>query len=798
MPEVDDILFPSGSYLVTKILSSTKSPRLDSGSITSEIENAVSEQNFALVVFLFPGENPERKFYSFVPEIFKTAGKEFFPLDAKKYNSKDFAYLKKVSQFLRNKSEFGSILFLLPHSERPSLQHLIPIFFLRPLHDRPEKIIEYTLGQKGLTREDRYTCEYLKFLNSRYTIPARFRTRSGENGSLQDSLPKLNHKYSIRFKLLGITTFILTASISGMIWLASLLFKENSSVLIQDYNLNLARLIGDVIESDLENLIYRTELFSTKLPSAKNFKVKGGVYIPDPPTNDVNEFFVQNPSVVAFLSFRKNAEDWTGELYYFNQAYIQDFPDLSGRIDPVFQANGVVYQKSRLNVRFVQNIQSDTGYPLIALSLPAPGNLVSKKTFVAIVSPSYFLKSFQSSRQGDFFELYLTDLAGQPILSTKPQVDIAKMPIVQKMLVSGIDNGSSRFEFQNSSYLGSFRILNRFGLGIISSVPEDKAFEAVYRIQKQNILLLIMILSVTFPIIYLFAKTLSIPIINLVQATRRIELGDYEVEITPSTNDEIGILTRSFSSMARGLHERQLIKEEFGKFVNPEIAERALKGKLSLGGERKHCTVFFSDIRNFTSLSESREPEEVVEILNEYFTEMVDCIQITGGVVDKFIGDAVMAHWGAITPRKEDARKAVDSALLMRLALIDLNQKLKEKGKPPIRIGCGINTGPVIAGQIGSQKRLEFTVIGDAVNLASRIEYLNKDFGSDILISESTYLALGENYHCLPMEPIFVRGKEKPQRTYIVLGKENDPQRPKSLQELQELIGMNPEAKGEK
>jgi adenylate cyclase len=183
-----------------------------------------------------------------------------------------------------------------------------------------------------------------------------------------------------------------------------------------------------------------------------------------------------------------------------------------------------------------------------------------------------------------------------------------------------------------------------------------------------------------------------------------------------------------------------------------------MRGEIKPGGLPKHATIFFSDIRGFTEKSENfthvfggEAPGRIVRWLNAYFTRMVECVVETGGVVDKFIGDAVMAHWGtaytAGSPEK-DAFNCVKAALRMRRALLEMNKdrKADDAANPPIRIGCGINTGMVIAGQIGSDERMEYTVIGDPVNLASRTEALNKPLGTDILITEDTYTLIGKYF----------------------------------------------------
>jgi adenylate cyclase len=236
----------------------------------------------------------------------------------------------------------------------------------------------------------------------------------------------------------------------------------------------------------------------------------------------------------------------------------------------------------------------------------------------------------------------------------------------------------------------------------------------------------------------------------------------------------------------------------FSHFTNLEVAKLAMRGDLSLGGGTKRATIFFSDIRSFTEISEKMEPVEVVEFLNDYMSRMVACVDATGGTVDKFVGDSVMAHWGTVTTAGSpaaDALNCVRAALAMRKALREFNRGRDGSDKQPhIRIGCGINTGDVVAGQIGSQERMEYTVIGDAVNLASRTEALNKPLHTDILITENTWKLVGRYLICEEMPPVRVKGKEKPVRLFAVVNlrvrKRGEQQQwPRTLRDVRALLG---------
>jgi class 3 adenylate cyclase len=339
-------------------------------------------------------------------------------------------------------------------------------------------------------------------------------------------------------------------------------------------------------------------------------------------------------------------------------------------------------------------------------------------------------------------------------------------------------------------YLKRIQSDEDYRLGVVLELEVDRVNEAVNQIFRWNILILVMVLSAAILTIYFFSKSLTVPIQSLVRAARKIEKGDYQLGLKLKGKDELGVLTGAFIDMGIGLEEKDRMKDAFGRFVNKEVADMAMKGEIGLGGERKQATVFFSDIRSFTAISEKLEPEEVVGFLNEYMTLMVDCVNRNHGFVDKYIGDAIMAVWGAPISYGSDEENCINAALEMRKVLIGFNRNRGGDKKPIIRIGCGINAGPVLAGQIGSSSRMEYTVIGDTVNLASRVESLNKPMGTDILITEQTKAVVGDIFDTVPMNKIKVKGKAEPQQIYAVLGRMDDPGRPRSLKDMREMVGI--------
>ena len=192
------------------------------------------------------------------------------------------------------------------------------------------------------------------------------------------------------------------------------------------------------------------------------------------------------------------------------------------------------------------------------------------------------------------------------------------------------------------------------------------------------------------------------------------------------TDDEIGLLAGAFNRMSEGLAERDQVRDLLGKVVSPAVAAELLRKDVTLGGEEREVTILFSDLRSFTSMCESRSAQEMLGVLNHYFTRMSAIVEAHRGVVDKYVGDAMMALFGAPLAGPDDADRAMETALEMSEALDELNREWQAQGRQALSFGIGINTDVVVAGNMGSQTRLNYTVIGDGVNLAARLQALTK------------------------------------------------------------------------
>ena len=266
------------------------------------------------------------------------------------------------------------------------------------------------------------------------------------------------------------------------------------------------------------------------------------------------------------------------------------------------------------------------------------------------------------------------------------------------------------------------------------------------------------------------ARRLSGPIIATQRALDTIARGDYSVRVAVDRTDEIGELQRLVNRVAEELSRREKMKDLMGKYMSKQVAEHVMAnaGDLALGGVRREVSVLFADVRGFTSYSEKHSAEDVTRTLNEYFQVVVEVIAAHEGVLDKFIGDGIMVVFGAPAPQPDHALRAVLTGLEMQAALNSLNLKRAQRGDDPIAIGIGVNTGIVVSGNLGSIERMEFTVIGDTVNLAARLE--GRAAQGQVLIGQNTYDKVRERVLAEHLGALPVKGKQAPVEIWLVKG----------------------------
>jgi adenylate cyclase len=262
-------------------------------------------------------------------------------------------------------------------------------------------------------------------------------------------------------------------------------------------------------------------------------------------------------------------------------------------------------------------------------------------------------------------------------------------------------------------------------------------------------------------LVLLVANSVLDPLRELVEAMRRVRAGDLSTRASVAAEDEMGMLTTSFNEMMDGLAEREALQEAFGSYVSPDAAQRVLRGGSVIEGEEAEVTIMFLDIRDFTSFAERHDAPDVVAFLNEFFGVVVPVITAHGGYVNRIMGDGLLAVFGAPEALPNHAEHAVASAL-------EIADRVKETQGDSLRIGIGLNSGPVVAGTITGGPKLEYTVTGDAVNVASRVEGLTKRTGDTVLCTETTRRFAGASASLEARGELAVQGKTEPLRVYEV------------------------------
>ncbi len=303
----------------------------------------------------------------------------------------------------------------------------------------------------------------------------------------------------------------------------------------------------------------------------------------------------------------------------------------------------------------------------------------------------------------------------------------------------------------------------------------DTGFAALLAVRNALALAALASLIVAMIAGAVFAQRLTKPVLAIEKAATKVADGDLYVQVEATGPTEIRRLADSFNAMTRGLRERQKLERTFKRYLAPEVVDYLLNNpEAQQGGQRRTLTVMFSDIAGFTNFAETRPPEEVVEILNTYLAELANAISISGGVVDKFIGDNAMGFFGAPIPRPDHAARACLAALrqldgLQRIALLE-----RARNWPKLTVRIGIHSGDMVVGNVGSQQTQDYTVVGDAVNLASRIEGANKAYHTQVLLTEETKAAVEANpthsFRFREVDLVRVVGKQTPVRLFTLDG----------------------------
>ena len=291
----------------------------------------------------------------------------------------------------------------------------------------------------------------------------------------------------------------------------------------------------------------------------------------------------------------------------------------------------------------------------------------------------------------------------------------------------------------------AFTRINPPGWIVGTVLPKREMFAKIESLHHQTLVLAAAGIALLVVLSVLVARSISRPLRRMAAETVRVGQGDLDIDLsTIRSTDEVGQLARAFTSMTEGLKDRERIKDTFGRYLTQEVVKRLLDSKdgLKLGGETREISIMMSDLRGFTSLTSSMKPEDVIKFLNRYLGRMVDIILDHHGIIDEIIGDGILAFFGAPETLENHPELAVACALNMQIAMQDINARNEADGLPHLEMGIAVNTGEVIVGNIGSEKRTKYGAVGSQVNFTGRVESFT--VGGQVLISQTTYESLSQ------------------------------------------------------
>jgi adenylate cyclase len=584
-------------------------------------------------------------------------------------------------------------------------------------------------------------------------------------------LPKVTRPIGV--KLVAIITGLLLVSLVAITVMMSMLVSADVQLTAEDSNFNINRRTSQAVNAALGNIRSAVSSLLNDL----------AIIDPSAAESAVPEFFfVTNPHIAAVMVL--DAAGAAPSVRLINADFFRYTKGEPSLVDLFLESEGGENGESGIS-----NASPLFGLPLLVLTFPLADKSAASVFFSAESLTPFF-------GDGDNVSFMLNDAGAVLVHPDRELMDsganLMRLPFVRSALEStGQDIQTLYTDERGNQYFGAFQRIPLGAATVLTIIPSATVFKGIAATTRRTIMLSSAVLALSVLFIILFSSSISKPLKALTHAAGSIEEGNYDLRLSHKSRDEIGVLTQTFTGMGYGL-------ANFEKFTNKTIVQLARQGKLTRTGINKTATICFALIRDFSEMTEAFEAQEVVAFVNEYLKRMVPCITATGGIVDKFLtqgGVVVMALWGTATSAgsaTEDALNCIKSVLMMRASLRSLNEdRSKEAAVPLIKIGCGINSGEVVAGQMGSDERMEYTVIGDAVNLAARIEGPNDLFDTDILITEETWNLVGGRLITEEMPSLEVKGKEKPLRIWTVVNVREASEGEALLATLERLPGTN-------
>ncbi|WCL48065.1 adenylate/guanylate cyclase domain-containing protein [Leptospira sp. GIMC2001] len=584
---------------------------------------------------------------------------------------------------------------------------------------------------------------------------------------IQDSAAGNKTKFSIQVKMMGIISLILAITVSIIIGIATYFFKQDSETRVQENNLALVDLVGLKVSSDIQGIVTKAEQLIANM-------IRTNLTAED--KRFINELFFQSDKDFLFVGLmRKSDAGLVADQKFFNEESLIEIGLSEDDVAQNILRNSEAIEKALTGKPLI--INSTPGFSVQSFILAVPTNQESgiPKILVVMVKLDKIASAFTNK---GIITTFMVNDEGRVIAHPVEEVILSSTsfldsPIVKAMLASQVDQGQIRYKSpEGRPFMGSYQKIGFGDAGIVSIVSEDKAFQAVYRIQERNIYILIISLCLALVIVFFFAKSLSRPILTLLHATLEIAKGNFRMGIKPTTKDEVGLLTSYFITMGEGLEEREKVKSILGSMIDPVVVKEAMVDLAALKrGKEAEITAFFSDVAGFSTISEQLTSVELASLLNEYLSAMTILLKENEGVLDKYIGDAIVGIFGAPVEVEKHAFKACKASLEMVIKLADLRaywqkNNLYSKEAQIMDARIGLNTGPAKVGFMGTDALASYTMMGDTVNLAARLEAAGKDYGVNIMIAEKTVaMVQGEMFTRL-LDLVRVKGKNEPVKVY--------------------------------
>jgi adenylate cyclase len=575
---------------------------------------------------------------------------------------------------------------------------------------------------------------------------------------------------TIQIKLMGIISLMFVLTSSAIIFIASYFFRASTEALIEEKNLKNVIITGEKVQRDITAVIDKATQMILILEKDAN------------PAGFISLFFKNDPDFISLGLYYKNVD---GKLIpkreIINQTYLGEYQLQKEDIENVIILNQSIFQRSFDGESMLYNASPGSKEPVFVLSFPQKDD--NKEIIISILKLDKIESSFKDKNNITF----LVNGDGMLIAHHDEQLlfssaNFSDNEIVKMMLTDPkAKNLNRKFsDTDGKRYFGAFSKIGFANSGVVTMVEEDRVLEPVYKIQRINLYIMIIGVCISLIVIFGLAKTISNPVIALLYATVEIAKGNFRVQIQPSSKDEVGLLTSYFIQMGEGLEEREKVKSILGNMIDPVVVGEAMKDMAALKrGSEKQITAFFSDVAGFSTISEQLTSVDLAALLNEYLSAMTLILKQYDGVLDKYIGDAIVGIFNAPVEVENHPIKAGMASLDMIAKLKALkvywsenNLYSKEAQEMDVRIG--LNIGPAKVGFMGTDALASYTMMGDTVNLAARLEAAGKDYGVNILISESMNQAVESELFTRGLDLVRVKGKNEPVKLFELIARKSE------------------------